>query len=73
MLAVDCGGGIDYAGWHSNLSFTVPLPFKALEPFEVRITEIIYVAAPLPCVDCTDCDQTDATDVTDGGGDEVVI
>lgn len=47
----------------------MPLPFKALQPFEPRLVAIPYAAALLPCVDCTDCsdvtDSTDQTDVTD--------
>lgn len=53
----------------------MPLPFKALQPFEPRIVALPYAAALLPCLDCTDCsdysDCTDCSDVTDVTDDEI--
>lgn len=53
----------------------MPLPFKALQPWEPRVVALPYAAALLPCLDCTDCsdysDCTDCSDVTDVTDDEI--
>jgi hypothetical protein len=50
----------DNLGYHILVMTT---PFKALQPFEPRIVDLLYEATPMPCFDCTDC--SDATDITD--------
>lgn len=46
----------------------MPLPFKALQPFDPRIVDIQYHATTLPCVPQ---DVSDLTDESGDGDDEI--